>query len=135
MMDHTQIIEDTLRQLGVGGNYIAQQRAVTAIQLAIEDEDRLLYVTKNIYLPVAQICGCKWTAVERNLRTVVQRVWRINPEGLAQMAGLPPERASHCLRLHRNSGPLHPPESPNSDSFLGSARRIIYPLFWQPVLR
>ena len=53
MMDHTQIIEDTLRQLGVGGNYIAQQRAVTAIQLAIEDEDRLLYVTKNIYLPVA----------------------------------------------------------------------------------
>ena len=23
MMDHTQIIEDTLRQLGVGGNYIA----------------------------------------------------------------------------------------------------------------
>ena len=48
MMDHTQIIEDTLRQLGVGRNYIAQQRAVTAIQLAIEDEDRLLYVTKNM---------------------------------------------------------------------------------------
>ena len=89
MMDHTQIIEDTLRQLGVGGNYISQQRAVTALQLTIEDEDRLLYVTKNIYLPVAQICGCKWTAVERNLRTVVQRVWRINPEGLAQMAGYP----------------------------------------------
>ena len=82
MMDHTQIIEDTLRQLGVGGNYIAQQRAVTAIQLAIEDEDRLLYVTKNIYLPVAQICGCKWTAVERNLRTVVQRAlpkWPATP--------------------------------------------------------
>ena len=74
-MDHTQIIEDTLRQLGVGGNYIAQQRAVTAIQLAIEDEDRLLYVTKNIYLPVAQICGCKWTAVERNLRTLIQSCW------------------------------------------------------------
>ena len=102
MMDHTQIIEDTLRQLGVGGNYIAQQRAVTAIQLAIEDEDRLLYVTKNIYLPVAQICGCKWTAVERNLRTVVQRVWRINPEGLAQMAGYPlsePPTASDFIEI------------------------------------
>ena len=99
MMDHTQIIEDTLRQLGVGGNYIAQQRAVTAIQLAIEDEDRLLYVTKNIYLPVAQICGCKWTA---NLRTVVQRVWRINPEGLAQMAGYPlsePPTASDFIEI------------------------------------
>ena len=67
MMDHTQIIEDTLRQLGVGGNYIAQQRAVTAIQLAIEDEDRLLYVTKK-HLPAgrsrfADANGPPWSAI------------------------------------------------------------------------
>ena len=66
MMDHTQIIEDTLRQLGVGGNYIAQQRAVTAIQLAIEDEDRLLYVTKTFTcrsLRFADANGPPWSAI------------------------------------------------------------------------
>lgn len=101
-MEYNQIIRDSLRELGVGGNYIAQQRAVVAIQLAIEDEDRLLYVTRDIYLPVAQICGCKWTAVERNLRTVVQRVWRINPAGLARMAGYPlsePPTASDFIEI------------------------------------
>ena len=85
-MEYNQIIRDTLRELGVGGNYIAQQRAVT----------------RDIYLPVAQICGCKWTAVERNLRTVVQRVWRINPAGLARMAGYPlsePPTASDFIEI------------------------------------
>lgn len=101
-MEHTEIIRDTLRELGVGGNYIAQQRTVVAIELALEDEDRLLHVTKDIYLPVAQLCGCKWTAVERNIRTVVQRVWRMNPDGLVQMAGYPlsePPTASDFIEI------------------------------------
>ena len=47
-MEYAQIIRDTLRQLGVGGNYIAQQRTVAAIQMAVDDENRLLHVTKSI---------------------------------------------------------------------------------------
>lgn len=101
-MNVTQTIESTLRELGIGSNYIAQQRTVVAIRLALEDEDRLLYVTKEIYYPAGEICGCKWTAVERNIRTVVQRVWRINPSGLAQMAGYPllePPTASDFVEI------------------------------------
>ena len=88
-MEYAQIIRDTLRQLGVGGNYIAQQRTVAAIQMAVDDENRLLHVTKSIYYPAAEICGCKWSTVERNIRMVIQRVWRINPQGLIRMAGYP----------------------------------------------
>ena len=95
-MEHAQIIRDTLRQLGVGGNYIAQQRTVAAIQMAVDDENRLLHVTKSIYYPAAEMCGCKWSTVERNVRMVVQRVWRINPQGLV----LSPERAAHCLGFY-----------------------------------
>ena len=36
-MEHAQIIQDTLRKLGVGKNYISQKRTVVAIQLALED--------------------------------------------------------------------------------------------------
>ena len=41
-MEHTKIIQDTLRELGIGKNYISQKRTVVAIQLALENEDRLL---------------------------------------------------------------------------------------------
>ncbi len=88
-MKHTQIIWDVLRELGIASNYISQRRTVVAIRLAVEDENRLLGVIKNIYFPTAQICDCKWTAVERNIRTVTQRVWSINSEGLIRMAGYP----------------------------------------------
>lgn len=101
-MDNKNVISSALRELGIGSNYIAQQRTLVAIQLALEDEDRLLYVTKGIYQPVGEICGCKWTAVERNLRTVIQRVWRVNQEGLARMAGYPllePPTASDFIEI------------------------------------
>jgi hypothetical protein len=101
-MEYAQIIRDTLRQLGVGGNYIAQQRTVAAIQMAVDDENRLLHVTKSIYYPAAEICGCKWSTVERNIRMVIQRVWRINPQGLIRMAGYPlnePPTASDFIEI------------------------------------
>ena len=33
--------------------------------------------------------GCKWTAVERNIRTAVERAWRVNRSLLLEMAGYP----------------------------------------------
>ena len=101
-MDNTAIIEATLRELGIGSNYIAQQRVVTAIALALEDEDRLFSVTRKIYAPAGERCGCSWAAVERNIRTTVQRVWRINPQGLIKMAGYPlaePPTASDFIEI------------------------------------
>ena len=32
---------------------------------------------------------CKWTAVERNIRTAVSRAWKINRPLLCDMAGYP----------------------------------------------
>ena len=101
-MDNTAIIEATLRELGIGNNYIAQQRVVTAIALALEDEDRLFSVTRKIYALAGERCGCSWAAVERNIRTTVQRVWRINPQGLIKMAGYPltePPTASDFIEI------------------------------------
>ena len=86
-MEHAQIIQDTLRKLGVGKNYISQKRTVVAIQLALEDEDRLLRVKKGIYIPAAEMCDCTWSAVERNIRMVVEKAWKVNREGLVKMAG------------------------------------------------
>ena len=76
-MEHMKIIQDTLRELGIGKNYISQKRTVVVIQLALEDEDRLLRVKKGIYIPAAEQCNCTWSAVERNIRTVVEKAWEV----------------------------------------------------------
>ena len=77
-MEHTQIIQDALRELGIGQNHISQRRTVVAIQLSLENEDRLLRVKKGIYIPTGEICGCSWNAVERNIRMVVEKAWKGN---------------------------------------------------------
>ena len=95
-------IEDLLMSLGITRNYRGYRRTALAIQLAMEREERLEAVTKEIYWEVARLCGCTWTAVERNIRTVVQRAWRVNPARLAEMARYPlekPPTASQFIAL------------------------------------
>ena len=82
-------IEEILRALGITRKYEGYLSTRRAVQLALEDEDRLDAITKRIYLTIAQETQCKWTAVERNLRTASHRAWKINPDLLVSMAGYP----------------------------------------------
>ena len=63
-------ILETLRPFGITRCYKGFPLTVYAIHLAVH-------------------FGCKWTAVERNLRTVVSRAWQVNPDLLCRMAGYP----------------------------------------------
>lgn len=86
-------IQDILRLLGVTSCYKGFNHTVYAIQLAVTDDTRLETITKGIYMETAAHFGCKWTAVERNIRTVVLRAWQINPELICEMAGYPLDTA------------------------------------------
>lgn len=100
-------ILDILRQLGIGRNYCGFRAAVMAIELALEDEDRLLCVKRDIYGAIAERTGVSVTAVERNLRTVIRRAWQVNPELLNHMAGYPLKHApSVCAFIEIVSGYL-----------------------------
>lgn len=83
------IIQKTLRPFGITRCYKGLQHAIYAINLAVNDESRMEAVTKEIYMETASHFGCKWTAVERNIRTVVAKAWQVNPELMCQMAGYP----------------------------------------------
>ena len=58
-----------------------------ALTLALEDEDRLNSITREIYAETAKQLGSTPSAVEKNLRTVVMRAWDINRADLERMAG------------------------------------------------
>ena len=83
------VIQDTLRLFGITRCYKGFLHTAYAIQLAVEDEDRLEAVTKEIYMETAFHFNCTWTAVERNIRTAVARAWKINRPLLAEIAGYP----------------------------------------------
>lgn len=81
--------QDTLRLLGITRCYKGFKHTAYAIYLALDDEDRLAAVTKEIYMETAAHFGCKWTAVERNIRTAAARAWKVNRPLLCEMAGYP----------------------------------------------
>ena len=78
-MGDTALIHEELQALGITPNYKGYQQAVCAIQLALEEESRLRNVTKEIYWVVADAMGCARSDIERNLRTLSLRAWRVNP--------------------------------------------------------
>lgn len=84
-----QEIQRLLHTLGVGRNYVGFYQTARAIFLILEDETRLESVTKYIFQVIGVECGCSWRAVERNIRTVIQRCWQINPQFLSGMARYP----------------------------------------------
>lgn len=112
-------IQEILRLFGITRCYKGFLHTAYAIQLAVEDENRLEAVTKEIYMETALRFNCSWTAVERNIRTAVARAWKINHALLCDMAGYPltctPTTsefieiiASYILRSSQPQLPLRP---------------------------
>lgn len=105
-------IQDTLRSFGVTRRYKCFKYTVFAIYLSVTEKDRVESV-KKIYIETASHFGCKWTCVERNIRSAVSRAWQINPQRLEQMAGYPlsgPPTSSEFIAIVstyiiRNSSP------------------------------
>lgn len=86
-MINRQIISETLQSLGISKRYKGYRQLFLSVELALDDETRLLYITENIYYPVAEKCNCEYYNVERNIRTVAHHAWKINSERLTEIAG------------------------------------------------
>ena len=100
-MGDTALIHEELQALGITPNYKGYQQAV-AIQLAVDQEDSLEAVTKEIYWVVADAMGCARSDIERNLRTLSLRAWRVNPLRLQEITPYPlsaPPAASQLITI------------------------------------
>lgn len=84
-------LQNTLRELGIPRTYCGYKLTIAAVELGLQDEDRLLSVTKEIYWAVADQCGCDRSHVERNIRTIIMRAWSVNRPLLLDIAGYPLE--------------------------------------------
>lgn len=84
---HTRIAQWLLHRLGVTEAYKGFNHTVYAVQLCVNDPDRLQLITKLIYPDVAGRYGTSWQAVERNMRTVAAVAWETDPLLLSELAG------------------------------------------------
>ncbi len=84
-----QYVTKTLHNLGVTRNYTGYQQFYIAIELVLEDENRLLTIGKDLYTPIAKRFNCNTPTIERNIRTIINHVWRTNREFLFKIAGFP----------------------------------------------
>lgn len=61
--------------LGIHGTYKGYHYLVTTLELAIENEDKLYYISKSIFPIVAKKYHTNVHCVERNIRTVILNCW------------------------------------------------------------
>lgn len=80
-------IEQLFWRLGIHMGTVGCKRALSAIGCVLEDEDKLVGLVEHVYIPTGEKYGCHWKVVERNLRTVILRGWKQNPELMQQLAG------------------------------------------------
>lgn len=79
-------IHELLNALGITANYTGFCYVTLAVNLAMEDMERLSLVTKRLYPAVARHYNTTASCVERNIRTVVRVAWAQNPGLLKKLS-------------------------------------------------
>lgn len=72
--------------LGLTANYTGFFQLASALQLCVEQPQRLTSVTKTVYPAVAKQHQTNWRSVERNIRTAGDVIWQNNKDRLELLA-------------------------------------------------
>lgn len=79
-------IKSVLRRLGVKTSNQGYQYTAYGIFLVLKNKDSLAYITKSLYIDIAIEFHTSWKCVERNIRTIVDSIWKTdNVELLTQI--------------------------------------------------
>lgn len=88
-MDTRDCIGQILESLGVSRRFRGHGIASEALYRVIASGEGLISMTDQVYTPLLEQYACSWRHLERNLRTVIQRAWQVNPALLQEMAVYP----------------------------------------------
>lgn len=68
--------KSVLHQLGIGKSYSGYDYILYAIELIGQDEGVLTGITKTLYIDIAKQYHTSDTCVERNIRKVIEIIWK-----------------------------------------------------------
>lgn len=75
-MEYRLITKSVLHQLGIGKTYSGYDYILRSIELIALSEDVLTNVTKILYIDIAKEYHTSKTCVERNIRKVIEVIWK-----------------------------------------------------------
>lgn len=88
MEQYTKDIKMLLRRLGVNSSYVGYEFVVYGVIWTITDSELLTYICKGLYVEIAIQFHTTVKCVERNIRTVINRIWEYgNRELLNEIFG------------------------------------------------
>ncbi len=87
--DYSPQIYALLVRLGSGENYIGFFQTAFALTLALTSPTDLCMVSKSLYPETAKRFHTSPAAVERNIRSMAERIWTCNPEALSALSPVP----------------------------------------------
>ena len=79
-MSHEFTIKSILHQFGIGKSYKGYDYIVYAIHMILRDESLLQCVTKTLYIDIAKANHTSSDCVERDIRKVIEIIWKHNQE-------------------------------------------------------
>lgn len=80
------LTDDVLFRLGITPNYVGYKYLLSALEMALEDEDRLSCVSKEIWGPLEEEYHYKKKGIESGIRTLSNRAWLKNPELVKELS-------------------------------------------------
>lgn len=83
-------IENLLLRLGANRSYTGFYYVISAVQLSIEDENKLQLISKWLYPEVAKKYHTSEQCVERNIRTLVALIWNKGNRSLLEYIAYTP---------------------------------------------
>ena len=75
-MEYRTITKSVLHQLGIGKTYSGYDYILRSIDLIMLNEEVLSNVTKILYIDIAKEYHTSQTCVERNIRKVIEVIWK-----------------------------------------------------------
>lgn len=75
-MKYELTVKSVLHQLGIGKLYSGYNYILYAIELIEQDESVLNGITKILYIDIAKEFQTSHTCVERNIRKVIEVIWK-----------------------------------------------------------
>ena len=88
-----------LYSLGLSANYMGFYCIASAVEIASCEPQALTMVTKWLYPQIARQHGTNWKAVERNIRSAIDIIWKRNPAGLQQLSACPMDSKPPAARF------------------------------------
>ena len=82
----TRAIYEQLHNLGLTANYSGFFYTACAVRLIVDDQTRLMHVTRQVYPEIARQYKTSAQAVERNIRTAINVAWAKNPRRITELA-------------------------------------------------